>query len=172
MKALIVDDSDLIRRVLRTYLQNMEITCVEAVNGLDALSILGAHTFDLVLLDIDMPVMNGIELLKEIRREQRALPTKVLMVTASAPSNIQDALDHGANDFMMKPFDESILREKITTLGLAAGIIQRDAIQDPGEEFFDTRQVGAVVRGLLLSSILWGLIAITVYTVYNMIVTH
>jgi hypothetical protein len=51
-------------------------------------------------------------------------------------------------------------------------IIHRDASQETGEGYFDTHQVGAIVRGLFLSSILWGLIAITVYTVYNMIVTR
>lgn len=120
MKALIVDDSSVMRLVLRTYLQKMNVTCVEAINGLDALSILATQTFDLVLLDIDMPVMNGVEFLSTIRREQRTFTAKVLMVTASTSSKIQDAFNHGANDVMMKPFDEEALREKIATLGFVA----------------------------------------------------
>jgi DNA-binding response OmpR family regulator len=116
LKALIVDDFDLMRLVLRRYLQEMNITCIEAVNGLDALSILGTHTFDLVLLDIDMPQMNGVEFLRAIQHKRHSFDAKVLMVTASTDSKIQDALDNGANDFIMKPFDGAVLREKIATL--------------------------------------------------------
>lgn len=113
MTVLIIDDSDLMRLVLRTYLQRLDITCLEAVNGREALSILDTHTFDLVLLDIDMPVMNGVDFLRAIERERHPFHAKILMITASSPSQIQDALDHGANDFILKPLTKRFFSRRL-----------------------------------------------------------
>jgi two-component system, chemotaxis family, chemotaxis protein CheY len=68
MRALIVDDSSFIRDYLRQLLHRMGITCEEAVNGSNALEVLaGAQAFDLMLLDVNMPVMNGLECVKALR---------------------------------------------------------------------------------------------------------
>ena len=68
MRALIVDDSSFIREYLRHLLSRMDIVCEEAVDGSDALTVLAAEeTFDLMLLDVNMPVMNGLECVKALR---------------------------------------------------------------------------------------------------------
>lgn len=122
MRALIVDDSSFIRDYLRQLLDRMGITCEEAVNGSNALEILAAaQAFDLMLLDVNMPVMNGLECVKALREAHLGPEMKVMMVTTEADhSFITTALDNGADEFLMKPFTPESLREKMALLGLAA----------------------------------------------------
>jgi two-component system chemotaxis response regulator CheY len=106
MRALIVDDSSFIREYLRHLLNRMDIVCEEAVDGSDALTVLAAEeTFDLMLLDVNMPVMNGLECVKALREARLGPQMKVMMVTTEADhSFIATALDNGADEFLMKPF--------------------------------------------------------------------
>jgi two-component system chemotaxis response regulator CheY len=122
MRALIVDDSSFIRDYLRQLLHCMGIACEEAVNGSNALEVLAVEkTFDLMLLDVNMPVMNGLECVKALRESHLSPEMKVMMVTTEVDhSSITTALDHGADEFLMKPFTPESLREKIALLGLAA----------------------------------------------------
>jgi two-component system chemotaxis response regulator CheY len=122
MRALIVDDSSFIREYLRHLLQRMGVTCEEAVDGSDALSRLSAAgAFDLMLLDVNMPGMNGIECVKAVREAKLGPEMKVMMVTTEADNSfISAALDNGADEFLMKPFTPESLREKMALLGLAA----------------------------------------------------
>jgi len=122
MRALIVDDSSFIRDYLRHLLQRMGVVCEEAVDGSDALSVLAAaEKFDLMLLDVNMPRMNGLECVKALREARLAEQMKVMMVTTEADNAlISRALDNGADEFLMKPFTQESLREKMALLGLAA----------------------------------------------------
>ncbi|MDW5265097.1 MULTISPECIES: response regulator [Acidobacteriaceae] len=122
MRALIVDDSSFIRDYLRQLLDRMGITCEEAVNGSNALEVLaGAQAFDLMLLDVNMPVMNGLECVKALREAHLGPEMKVMMVTTEADNSfITTALDNGADEFLMKPFTPESLREKMALLGFAA----------------------------------------------------
>jgi two-component system chemotaxis response regulator CheY len=122
MRALIVDDSSFIREYLRFLLSRMDIVCEEAVDGSDALTVLAAEeTFDLMLLDVNMPVMNGLECVKALREARLGPQMKVMMVTTEADhSFIATALDNGADEFLMKPFTPESLREKILLLGVIA----------------------------------------------------
>lgn len=122
MRALIVDDSSFIREYLRHLLDRMGISCEEAVNGSDALSVLAAaQSFDLMLLDVNMPVMNGLECVKALREAKLGPEMKVMMVTTEADHTfIATALDNGADEFLMKPFTPESLREKMLLLGFAA----------------------------------------------------
>lgn len=122
MRALIVDDSSFIREYLRGLLQRMGVTCEEAVDGSDALSVLTqAGAFDLMLLDVNMPKMNGIECVKALRDARLGPQMKVMMVTTEADNSfISAALDNGADEFLMKPFTPESLREKMALLGFAA----------------------------------------------------
>jgi two-component system chemotaxis response regulator CheY len=122
MRALIVDDSSFIRDYLRQLLDRMGITCEEAVNGSNALEVLAAaQAFDLMLLDVNMPVMNGLECVKALREAHLGPEMKVMMVTTEADhSFITTALDNGADEFLMKPFTPESLREKMALLGFAA----------------------------------------------------
>ncbi|HZY62064.1 MAG TPA: response regulator [Edaphobacter sp.] len=122
MRALIVDDSSFIRDYLRKLLHQMGVVCEEAVDGNDALEVLAAaQKFDLMLLDVNMPVMNGLECVKALREARLGPEMKVMMVTTEADhSFIMMALDHGADEFLMKPFTPESLREKMALLGFAA----------------------------------------------------
>jgi two-component system chemotaxis response regulator CheY len=122
MRALIVDDSTFIREYLRHLLGRMGVSCVEAADGNAALEVLAAQPpFDLMLLDVNMPVMNGLECVKELRRARLQPEMKVMMVTTEADNSfISKALDNGADEFLMKPFTPESLREKMMILGLAA----------------------------------------------------
>jgi two-component system chemotaxis response regulator CheY len=119
MRALIVDDSRFVRGYLRGLLEEKGIECEEAADGHAGLDLLhGEHTFDLALLDWNMPVMNGLEMLKQLRA-QGFNGVKVMMVTTEAENDfILRALNAGADEYLMKPFDKDALDEKLTILGL------------------------------------------------------
>lgn len=122
MRALIVDDSSFVREYLRALLQRMGVSCEEAVNGSEALTVLAAADgFDLMLLDVNMPEMNGLECVKALRKAKLGEHMKVMMVTTEADNSfISAALDNGADEFLMKPFTPESLREKMALLGFAA----------------------------------------------------
>ena len=119
MRALIVDDSRFVRGYLRGLLEEKGIECEEAGDGQAGMDRLhGGLTFDLALLDWNMPVMNGLEMLKELRA-QGFDGIKVLMVTTEAENDfILRALEAGADEYLMKPFDGEALKEKLAMLGL------------------------------------------------------
>jgi len=121
MRALIVDDSRFIRQYLRQLLESMGMSCEEAVDGLTALEMLrGAALFDFMLLDVNMPGMSGLECVKELRETGLQPPMKVMMVTTEADNSyICQALEYGADEFLMKPFTPESLREKLAMIGLA-----------------------------------------------------
>lgn len=119
MRALIVDDSRFVRDVLRGMLEKKGIQCAQAADGRAALDLL--HTcppFDLALVDWNMPVMNGLEMLRQLRADGFT-DIKVMMVTTEAENDtIVRALDAGADEYLMKPFDEETLSEKLAIIGL------------------------------------------------------
>jgi two-component system chemotaxis response regulator CheY len=122
MRALIVDDSRFIRQYLRQLLEGMGLSCEEAMDGVEALEMLrGTSLFDFMLLDVNMPKMNGLECVKALREAGLQPPMKVMMVTTEADNSyICQALDYGADEFLMKPFTPESLREKLAMIGLAA----------------------------------------------------
>ena len=122
MRALIVDDSRFIRQYLRQLLEGMGLSCEEAVDGDQSLEMLrGASLFDFMLLDVNMPGMSGLECVKQLREAGLQPPMKVMMVTTEADNSyICQALDYGADEFLMKPFTPESLREKLAMIGLAA----------------------------------------------------
>ncbi len=119
MRALIVDDSRFVRGFLRGLLEPKGIECEEAADGQAGLDLMhGDKSFDIVLLDWNMPVMNGFDMLKELRAEGYE-GVKVLMVTTEAENDyIERALDAGADEYLMKPFDHEAPDEKLVMLGL------------------------------------------------------
>ena len=120
MRALIVDDSRFARNFLRAMLEKKGIVCADAPDGRSALDLL--HTsdpFDFALVDWNMPVMNGLELLRRMRAEGFA-ELKVMMVTTEAENEfIVNALEAGADEYLMKPFNDEALSEKLVLIGLA-----------------------------------------------------
>ncbi|MGA2249773.1 response regulator [Terracidiphilus sp.] len=119
MRALIVDDSRFIRNHLRGLLAPLGMECEEAANGADGLAMLHSSTpFDLALLDWNMPIMSGLEMLSQMRAEGYT-SVKVLMVTTrSENDNIMRALEAGADEYLMKPFEAEALSGKLAMMGL------------------------------------------------------
>jgi two-component system chemotaxis response regulator CheY len=119
MRALIVDDSRFVRGYLRGLLEEKGIECEEAADGQAGMDRLNAGLpFDLALVDWNMPVMNGLDMLKQLRAEGLS-DIKVMMVTTEAENDyILRALDAGADEYLMKPFDDEALTEKLSMLGL------------------------------------------------------
>ena len=119
MRALIVDDSRFVRDFLRSLLEEKGIECDEAADGRAALDHLHSGVqFDLALVDWNMPVMNGLETLRQLRADGYG-DLKVMMVTTEAENDfILRALDAGADEYLMKPFDDEALQEKLAMLGL------------------------------------------------------
>jgi two-component system chemotaxis response regulator CheY len=119
MRALIVDDSRFVRGYLRGLLEEKGIECEEAADGQAGIDCLhGGMLFDLALVDWNMPVMNGLDMLKQLRAEGYS-DVKVLMVTTEAENDyIIRALDAGADEYLMKPFDDEALQEKLAMIGV------------------------------------------------------
>jgi two-component system chemotaxis response regulator CheY len=119
MRALIVDDSRFVRGYVRGLLEEKGIECEEAVDGQAGMERLNAGVpFDLALVDWNMPVMSGLEMLQKMRAEGYC-DIKVMMVTTEAENDcILRALDAGADEYLMKPFDEEALTAKLALLGL------------------------------------------------------
>lgn len=119
MRALIVDDSRFVRSFLRGLLEDKGIECAEASDGQAGMDQLNSGLpFDLVLIDWNMPVMNGLDMLKHLRTEGFD-NLRVMMVTTEAENDfILRALDVGADEYLMKPFDDEALSEKLAMLGL------------------------------------------------------
>lgn len=115
-KILIVDDSKIFRKILRTVLTDNGYEIVgEAGNGQEALEILKTVTPDLVTLDITMPVMDGLEALKNIKTSYPSV--KVVMVSAAGQkAKVMEALKAGASDFIQKPFDADAVLDVIGKL--------------------------------------------------------
>jgi two-component system, chemotaxis family, chemotaxis protein CheY len=120
MRALIVDDSRFVRGFVRGLLEERGIECEEAADGQAALELLhGEKVFDIALVDWNMPVMDGFEMLKRLRAEGFGA-LKVMMVTTEAENDfIVRALNAGADEYLMKPFDSEAMTEKLAMLGLA-----------------------------------------------------
>lgn len=122
MRALIVDDSSFIREYMRLQMECFGWVCEEAENGKEAVECVNeailARAFDVMLVDVNMPVMDGLECVKQVRDKRLAPHMKVMMVTTEADNSfIRRALDCGADEFLMKPFSPQSLREKLLLLG-------------------------------------------------------
>src|SRR3984957_678413 len=115
-RILIVDDIGDNRTVLTRRFQRRGFDVVEAGSGLTAIELIDKDPFDLVLLDVMMPGIDGIETLKRIRNQRSASALPVIMVTAKSESaNIVDALELGANDYATKPVDFAVALARVNT---------------------------------------------------------
>lgn len=105
--------------VAKKIVQELQFTTLEAENGQVALDICTAQLPDGILLDWNMPVMDGIEFLRELRKLPGGdAPIVVFCTTENDIEHIQDAIVAGANEYIMKPFDSDILRAKFEQVGL------------------------------------------------------
>ena len=115
MKILIVDDFSTMRRIIKNLLRELGFTNTEeADDGLTALPMLKSSSFDLLVTDWNMPGMQGIDLLKAVRADERLSKMPVLMVTAEQKKEqIIEAAQAGVNGYIVKPFTAATLQEKL-----------------------------------------------------------
>lgn len=112
MNVLIIDDTETVRITLKTLLADMNIDSTEAENGQTGLDRTKEDSFDLILLDLNMPVMDGLEFLEKLRADSNDTPVVVCSVYSEL-STIQKAISLGANDYIIKPFDFTMVKSKI-----------------------------------------------------------
>ncbi len=118
-RCLIVDDSRVVRAVARRILEKLNFEIDEAEDGETALDVCKRHMPDAILLDWNLPVMSGIDFLQILRRTSGGdKPVVVFCTTENDLAHIRKAIDAGANEYIMKPFDSEILETKFQQVGL------------------------------------------------------
>lgn len=116
---LIVDDSRVVRKVAARIVKDLKFEVTEAGDGAEAMRICRESMPDAILLDWNMPVMNGLDFLRALRREENGKkPLVVFCSIENDAEHINEALRSGADEFIMKPFDADILESKFAEVGL------------------------------------------------------
>ncbi|HUJ28501.1 MAG TPA: response regulator [Myxococcales bacterium] len=120
MRAIVVDDSRAMRTIIGRMLKESGFQVLEAGNGQEAVDVLKAQgPVELALVDWNMPVMNGLELVRAVRARPEWNATRLMMVTTEVEvQNVAAALESGANEYLMKPFTPDALKEKLALLGI------------------------------------------------------
>lgn len=120
MRALVVDDSRAIRRIVGAMLRELGFEIFEAGEGAEALKVLKERgPIDLAMVDWNMPGMTGIDFLKAVRSERAYDPLRVVLVTTETGlAEVRQALAAGANEYIMKPFTKEVVTEKLDLLGM------------------------------------------------------
>ena len=116
MKLLVVDDSSTMRRIIKNTLQRLgNKDILEAEHGLEAWGILEANSdINVLITDWNMPEMNGLELVKKVRAEQKYIDMPIIMVTTEGgKAEVITALKAGVNNYIVKPFTPQVLKEKL-----------------------------------------------------------
>ena len=116
---LVVDDSKVVRKLVRRIMEELGFTVSEAEDGQKAVDECMNKMPDMILLDWHMPVMNGLEFLGALRKMPDGdLPKVIFCTTESEMTNIMKALEMGANEYVMKPFDAEIIKGKLEQIGV------------------------------------------------------
>ncbi len=116
---LVVDDSRVIRKVARRILEDLGFEIAEAADGMEALAWCRAAMPDAILLDWNMPVMGGLDFLRKLRAEPGGdAPVVIFCTVENDLAHIEEALEAGADEYIMKPFDGDIIESKFAEVGL------------------------------------------------------
>ena len=115
MRALVIDDSRTVRIIIRSILKELGMEVIEAADGAEALEQLKRFPdVELLLVDWNMPVMNGLDFLRAVRARREYDGIRILMVTSEAQSEqVARAFRAGANEYLMKPFNKDVLVAKL-----------------------------------------------------------
>lgn len=122
MRALVIDDSRAMRAILTRLLKELGFETLEALHGKDAYDRLAAMgTVDVALVDWNMPEMTGFEFVKAVREKREFDAMRIVMVTTESNlGNMAQALEAGANEYVMKPFTADALRSKLELIGVVS----------------------------------------------------
>ena len=120
-RALVIDDSRAMRAILRRIMTELGFEVVEASNGKEALDRLGGLSVSVALVDWNMPEMNGFEFVCKVRAQHEYDDVRLMMVTTETEmDHVAQALDAGANEYLMKPFTGDMVRAKLSLMGVDA----------------------------------------------------
>jgi len=112
--ALVVDDSITVRRVTEKFLQRSGLRVITAKDGLDAIGVMQDHKPDIILLDIEMPRMDGYEFATHVRNDERVADVPIIMITSRVGDKHRArAIEIGVNDYLGKPYQDAQLLEAI-----------------------------------------------------------
>ena len=128
-KAMVVDDSRAMRMILGRTLEKLGFQVAQAGNGKEALEVIGREHpgVSLAFVDWNMPEMNGLEFIQAVRSDPKYAQVQLVMVTTETQiEQMIRALDAGANEYIMKPFTEDVIADKLRMLGL---IVETETIQ-------------------------------------------
>jgi two-component system chemotaxis response regulator CheY len=119
MKCLIVDDSGTVRKIIKRIIEELKFTCSEAEDGAKAVEACKVSMPDLIMLDWNMPNMNGLEFLTVLRKMDGGTTPKVIFCTTENSMDfIQKGITAGADEYIMKPFDKDVIKSKLEQIGL------------------------------------------------------
>lgn len=120
MRALVIDDSRAMRSILAGILEDLEFEVEQAADAEMAYEVLKADDgFDLALVDWNLPAMSGLDLVKLVRQRPELAGLRLMMVTTETElARVREALEAGADEYIMKPFDKEMLLEKLNLLGI------------------------------------------------------
>ncbi len=121
MKLLVVEDDPLIRASLRDMVEAWGYACDETGDGLAAWEMLRACAYDLILLDLNLPGLDGVSLCRRIRERGGPQPLILMLTARDTASDRVAGLDQGADDYLVKPFDPDVLRAQVRALLRRAG---------------------------------------------------
>ncbi len=120
LKTLIVDDSSVMRKIVARALQQCGVNSaeiIEAGNGAEALEVVRREKFDLVLSDINMPVMDGLEFVRQLQSVENAKGVPVVMITTEgSESHVMEAISCGARGYIRKPFTPDQMKQHVMPL--------------------------------------------------------
>lgn len=143
---LIADDEEMNRKIISKFLKN-NFEIIEAENGRAALDILQERHVDVLLLDIIMPEVDGLEVLKSMRSEMKFNHIGVLVATSTKEKTERTALSLGADDVVSKPYDPLVIRKRLENI-LAMKMVneQKDLLQDENMEMYIQEKMTEVYR--------------------------
>jgi serine/threonine protein kinase/CheY-like chemotaxis protein len=140
---LVVDDNELNRDMLRRRLEKKEYRVLTAGDGASALDLIAAEPIDLVLLDIEMPGLSGLDVLREVRKTRTSLQLPILMATARSESeDVVQALEAGANDYVIKPLDFPVVLARVKAHLRLRPVSAPDAGASPGAGALPNAETG------------------------------
>ena len=135
-KVLTVDDSKTVRIIVKKAFKSYDCEILEAGNGVEGLAVAGKERPDVILLDITMPVMDGVEMLTKIKSDPELKAIPIIMLTAEGGrDNVLKIAKIGVRDYIVKPFKEDLLIEKVGRIidlkPIAEGPVKTKSILDP-----------------------------------------
>ena len=139
MKILLLEDDFLLSEVIVEHLEYYNYDVIPIYNGIDAENILFKEQFDLLLLDVNVPLLNGFELLKNLRDSGNNTPT-IFITSMNSSTNVLDGFELGANDYLKKPFEMIELKARIENIKRHFKIDDKSTILIKEESSYDLKK--------------------------------